>query len=77
MPAGLTLGREAEGSKVPNHSWLYREFKACPRSIINEIFLQGKIREAKRRGRMGMYKLVGFGDKKLKDHLLYNNMNKR
>lgn len=26
---------------------------------------------------MGMYKLVGFGVKKLKDRLLYNNMNER
>lgn len=26
---------------------------------------------------MGVYKLVGFGGEKLKDHLLYNNMNKR
>lgn len=26
---------------------------------------------------MGVYKLVGFGGEKLKDHLLYNNMKKR
>lgn len=45
--------------------------------IYNKISLQRKIRKEKRRGRMGVYKLVGFGGEKLKDHLLYNNMNKR